>query len=409
MHFVGPDQFHGFEDRLTTEIYPADMSWTSDPNLAGKTAGDNQGHGFGVSTIDTVKDAGPVARSMQIDYDQDVVHHAVRKIYDRARSDDKRPFMLTVSLTQPHDPYVTTQEFWDLHPDEAIDDPRVPPIPVENRDPHSQSVYYHYSQHKCEVSQQDYGNARRGYYGMVSQTDAHLGQVMQAIETAGFQENTVIVFTSDHGDMMGERGIWFKKTLYDPAIQVPLIIAQPNQTAARKTSPVSLLDIFPTLLEIGGVGETAITSQIDGQSLCHGERTGPILVEHLDGGTAAPRVCVRNGDWKLVVSLAYPAMLYNLADDPLELNNLAGKEPDIEAELTSIADINWSLEKVQTAMEASQRERKLVDAALAIGRQECWDYTADTRWQSANYVRRGDTFPEIERRGYLECKTKTPN
>ena len=80
MHFVGPDQFHGFEDRLTTEIYPADMSWTSEPRETDHTANDNEAHGFGVSTIDTVKDAGPVARSMQIDYDEDVVHQAVRKI-----------------------------------------------------------------------------------------------------------------------------------------------------------------------------------------------------------------------------------------------------------------------------------------------------------------------------------------
>ena len=101
MHFVGPDQFHGFEERLTTEIYPADMSWTPDADFRHYNKDEERTYTFGVSTIDTVRDAGPVARSMQIDYDEDVIHHAVRELYARARGTDDRPFMMTVSLTHP--------------------------------------------------------------------------------------------------------------------------------------------------------------------------------------------------------------------------------------------------------------------------------------------------------------------
>ncbi|MGK0320782.1 MAG: choline-sulfatase, partial [Granulosicoccus sp.] len=188
MHFVGPDQYHGFEERLTTEIYPADMSWTPDADFRDYNKDEERAYTFGVSTIDTVRDAGPVARSMQIDYDEDVVHHAVRELYTRARSDDKRPFMLTVSLTHPHDPYVTTQQYWDLYSNEEIDDAKVPSIPVGERDAHSQSLYYHYGQNKCELSDNDYRNARRGYYGMISYVDDLFGKLMTALDDSGFSD-----------------------------------------------------------------------------------------------------------------------------------------------------------------------------------------------------------------------------
>lgn len=99
MHFVGPDQFHGFEDRLTTEIYPADMSWTPTPAFMGNTTHENGGPEAGLSTIDTLKDAWPVARSLQTNYDEEVVHQAKRAIFRRKRLEDPRPFFLTVSLT----------------------------------------------------------------------------------------------------------------------------------------------------------------------------------------------------------------------------------------------------------------------------------------------------------------------
>ena len=87
----------------------------------------------------------------------------------------------------------------------------MPFIPVEQRDVHSQSLYYHYGQDKCELSDIDYRNARRGYYGMISYIDDLFGRLMKALEDSGFADNTVVIFSSDHGDMIGERGMWFKK------------------------------------------------------------------------------------------------------------------------------------------------------------------------------------------------------
>ena len=410
MHFVGPDQYHGYEERLTTEIYPADMSWTPTPDFRGFNKDEEREYTFGVSTIDTVKDAGPVARSMQIDYDEDVIHHAIRELYTRARSEDTRPFMMTVSLTQPHDPYVTTREFWNLYSDNTIDPPRVPYIPVEQRDAHSQSLYYHYGQDKCELSDKDYRNARRGYYGMISFIDNLFGRLTCALNESGFAENTVVMFSSDHGDMIGERGMWFKKTLYNPAIQVPMIIAHPDYAAGRVATPVSLLDVFPTLLDIAKIAPNQITTHYDGRSLVpalQGKKLeGPVLAEHIDGGTEAPRVCVREGDFKLVLSRAYPTQLFNLADDPLELKNLAGENHPEESRLIEIAETTWPLDTLLDDIIRSQTERKLVDSALSVGRAEPWDFAPRALQQNTNYVRRGDAFPTVERRGYLAYKNK---
>ncbi|WP_052261863.1 choline-sulfatase [Leisingera sp. ANG-M1] len=410
MHFVGPDQYHGFEERLTTEIYPADMSWTPDADFRDYNKDEERAYTFGVSTIDTVRDAGPVARSMQIDYDEDVIHHAVRELYTRARSDDTRPFMMTVSLTHPHDPYVTTQEYWDRHPEDTIDAPQVPHIPVEQRDAHSQSLYYHYGQDKCALSEQDYRNARRGYYGMISYVDDLFGRLMQALDESGYADNTVVLFASDHGDMIGERGMWFKKTLFNPAIQVPLIIAHPGHAPGRVAAPASLLDIFPTLLDIGGIRGEAIKTPLDGRSLMPALRSealiGPVFAEHIDGGTSAPRVCVRDGDKKLVISRAYPPQLYDLAADPLEQVNLAGQGDADEARLTELAEQTWPLDTLLDDVIASQVARKLIDNALSTGREEIWDFTPRPLTQNTNYVRRGDAFPEVEQRGYLPYNTK---
>ena len=405
LHFVGPDQYHGFEERLTTEIYPADMSWTPDADFRDYNSDEERAYTFGVSTIDTVRDAGPVARSMQIDYDEDVVHHAVREVYARARSDDKRPFMMTVSLTQPHDPYVTTLPYWDLYSDNEIDPPRVPHIPVDERDDHSQSLYYHYGQDKCELTNEDYTRARRGYYGMISYIDDLFGKLIQALDESGFSDNTAIIFASDHGDMIGERGMWFKKTLYNPAIQVPLMIAHPDFAPKRESAPVSLLDIFPTILDIAGIDPGNIKTDIVGKSLLpalNGESLHhPVFAEHIDGGTSAPRVCVRDGALKLTLSRAYPTQLFNLDEDPLELNNLAGQSHPDEQRLIKLAEETWPLDTLLDDVIRSQVERKLIDSALSIGREEKWDFTPRPLAQNTNYVRRGDAFPTIERKGYL--------
>ena len=202
--------------------------------------------------------------------------------------------------------------------------------------------------------------------------------------------------------------MWFKKTLFDPAIQVPLIIAHPDHDAGRVAAPVSLLDIFPTLLDMAGIAPDKIQTRLDGNSLVPGLRgkaiTAPVFAEHIDGGTAAPRVMVRDGSKKLIISRAYPPQLFDLKADPQELVNLAGQGDPDEARLSALAEATWPLDTLLDDVIRSQTERKLIDTALAKGREEIWDFTPRPLTQNTNYVRRGDAFPVVERRGYLHYK-----
>ena len=126
MHLVGPDQLHGFEERLTTDIYPADFGWTPDWEAPG--APQDYFH-----TMASVLEAGPCARSLQLDFDDEVAFQAERKLYDLARDTDDRPFFLLVSFTHPHDPYTIGRDYWDLYEGEDIDLPRVPALPPEQQ------------------------------------------------------------------------------------------------------------------------------------------------------------------------------------------------------------------------------------------------------------------------------------
>ena len=130
MHFVGPDQLHGFEERLTTDIYPGDFGWTGDWTEARTNFGND---------VITFTDAGVVERNMQIEYDDEVCHRTRRKLYDLARAVDQRPFLLFASFTHPHDPYQCRAEHWERYRHEDIELPRVYPDQAD-MDPHSRRL-----------------------------------------------------------------------------------------------------------------------------------------------------------------------------------------------------------------------------------------------------------------------------
>ena len=253
LHYIGPDQLHGFEERLTTDIYPASFEWTANWDKdAPRYAYDSHG---GVCTTETVADAGPCARTLQLDYDEEVLERAVRKIFDLKRSRDRRPFFLKVSFTHPHDPYVITREFWDLYRDSEIDLPAAPALPLEQWDAHSRYLFDHFKMGNTELSQEQIKRARHGYYAAISYVDRNVGLLMKALRDTGYDKNTVVMFTADHGDMMGEHGLWFKKTFYEWAMRIPMLVHAPWLHAPRRVSAnTSLVDLLPTIVELAGGG-----------------------------------------------------------------------------------------------------------------------------------------------------------
>ena len=403
LHYIGADQLHGFEERLTTDIYPADFGWTGEWEPLLRNDEDEES-GSGVSGVETVADAGPVVRSMQIDYDEQVFARGVQKIYDIARGTDQRPFFLMVSFTQPHDPYVTRREFWDLYADADIPEPDVAPFPLAAYDRHSRELYHHYGIDRCAITPEMTRAARRGYFGMISDIDAKIGALLTALDETGLADNTVVVYTSDHGDMMGERGLWFKKTLFEWAVRVPLILALPGRLdGGRVERCVSHLDLLPTLVDLAAGETSAIIRPIDGASLLdHPDTERHVLCEHLDEGTTAPRFMIRKGEFKYVCSPAYEPQLYDLGNDPNELTNLADAADmqGVRADFEAIAEQHWDADALREQVIDSQHRRRLVHAALSKGRWQAWDYVVPAG-AGERYVRHHDRFPEVERRGYL--------
>jgi len=390
MHFVGPDQLHGFEERLTTDIYPADFLWTPDWR---------NGVAERFMDLTPVRESGVCRRSVQLDYDEEVAYEARRFIFDHARSADDRPMALVVSFSHPHDPFAALQSFWDRYRDDDIDLPEVPFIPIDQRDPHARDLSFHHGMDLYRPSEADIHRTRRAYYANITMVDDYVGMLLYTLEQAGMAEETVVVVTSDHGEMLGERGLWFKKNFYEPAVRVPLVIRVPGQTPSRVRANVSLVDLLPTFAELAGAELGDLPDVLEGTSLVpliDGELAGwpdAVAAELMSEGTAGPLVMLRWGRWKYVASNVYPPMLYYLEADPLELTNRAG-DPAVAKVEKAFADevaYRWDFERLAGDVMASQQRRLAVNAAMAQGAAASWDYQPRRDAASA-YYRGGESL-----------------
>lgn len=378
MHFCGPDQLHGFEERLTTDIYPADFGWV--PDWTQPADRPSWYHNMG-----SVLDAGPCVRTNQLDFDDEVTFATRQKLYDLAREKEMgtetRPFCLVMSLTHPHDPYAITREYWDLYRDEDVPMPAVT-LGFDESDPHSRRLRGVSEIDRTPPSEAQIRAARRAYYGSTSYADAQFGAVMNTLEACGFADDTIVIVTADHGDMLGERGLWYKMTFFEGGCRVPLIVNAPGRfAAARVSASVSHLDLLPTLVEFATGGAPAEwPDPIDGRSLVphltgaggHDEAIGEFLAE----GAIAPIVMIRRGDWKFIHTPVDPDQLFNLKDDPRELTNLAADPAlgDVMAAFRAEVAQRWNLDAIHADVLASQRRRRFHFAATTQGRIQSWDW-----------------------------------
>ena len=394
MHFCGADQLHGFEERLTTDIYPADFGWTPDWSRFEERPS-------WYHTMDSVTQAGPCVRTNQIDFDDEVVFQARQKLFDLARSKDARPFLMVASMTHPHDPYVIPQRYWDRYEGADIDMPRVRIAP-EALDPHSRRLRHICGLELQSVTEAQVRAARRAYYGAVSYVDDQVGVLLAALADAQFAANTIVLLFADHGDMLGERGLWYKMNFFEPACRIPLIVHAPGRFAARRAAEsASLVDILPTLCELAGGGAGESATDLDGNSLvaqlAGGAGKDEVIGEYLAEGAIAPLVMIKRGRYKFVHSPADPDQLYDLQEDPDELRNLASLSPHAARvrELRDEVARRWDMNELQAAVMASQRQRHRVYDALRQGRYAPWDFQPQ-RDASRLYVRNDLDLGELE-------------
>ena len=305
MHFVGPDQLHGFEERLTTDVVPSDFGWSPKPG-GGHEKLDDEYPAY--PNLDAILEAGPYVRSLGIDYDDDVTFTSVNKIYELAREEAKQPFLLTVSFIQPHPPYASPAEYWDRYADADIPLPSVPPIPIDEYDPLSREIFKFSGASRTTLTDDQVCRARHAYYAMLSHIDARVAQIQDALKAADLDEDTVVILMSDHGNMLGERGLWGLRVPFEWGMRVPFVFHCPQRFApARIATPVSLVDLLPTLVELGtGARAEKLVNPVDGASLVghlnaqDNMEERDILVEYCSEGFSAPWFMVRRGRYKFV-------------------------------------------------------------------------------------------------------------
>jgi len=394
MHFCGADQLHGFEERLTTDIYPADFGWTPD-----WTRFEHRPSWY--HTMDSVTQAGPCTRTNQIDFDDDVVFNARQKLFDMARGKDRRPFCMVASMTHPHDPYVIPQRYWDRYTGVEIDMPRVR-VGADELDPHSRRLRHISGLELQPVNDAQVRAARRAYYGAVSYVDDQIGVLLSTLADARFADNTIVLVLADHGDMLGERGLWYKMNFFEPACRIPLIVHAPGRFAARRVvNSASLVDILPTLCELAGDKPMNYATPLDGNSLtpqlAGAAGKDEVIGEYLAEGAIAPLVMIKRGRYKFVHSPVDPDQLYDLLEDPDELRNLAPVPQHAARVREFLAEVaqRWDIASLHAEVLASQQRRHLVYDALRYGRYTPWDFQP-LRDASRLYVRNDQDLGDLE-------------
>jgi choline-sulfatase len=200
------------------------------------------------------------------------------------------------------------------------------------------------------------------------------------------------VFLSDHGDMLGERGMWFKMSFFEGSARVPLMIAAPGMAPGRIDQPVSTLDVVPTLAELAGVDLGEVLPWVDGESLvgvaAGTRKRGLVPMEYAAEGSVAPMVALRDSRFKLALCEQDEPQLFDLETDPHELKNLAA-DPAHAAVLdamTVAAKTRWDLARFDADVRTSQARRHIVYEALRNGAYYPWDHQPLQR-ASERYMR----------------------
>ncbi|MHA1572299.1 MAG: sulfatase-like hydrolase/transferase, partial [Alphaproteobacteria bacterium] len=354
MHSIGPDQLHGFSERYVGDCSP---NWLGAPRQdlgqltgtqgpSGPTPGDNdlgsisiRRSGAGQSGYEVVDDA-----------TTDAACEKLKQLGDSNASGDDRPFLLSVGYVLPHCPFVARpadyEAFQGLVGQAAL--PR-----GTNEHPWISEWRHHTGSETPDPA--DIVRARTAYYGLVRALDAKIGRVLDALEMAGLAENTLVIYTSDHGEQLGDRDLWWKNTFFEESVAVPLILSWPGQVrcSARSTHVVNLVDVGATMIAAAGAqplprgrGRNLLSIAADERAPWVDETYSEYVTDLSSAWTgpeATQQRMLRSGRWKLVYIHGYRPQLFDLETDPHESHDL-GEDPahaEVRAWLSTRVLAGW--------------------------------------------------------------------
>ena len=379
MHSIGPDQLRGYSQRLVGD---------HSPNFPGGGPAPDRGalNGTAGPALVSLQASGAGQSGYEV-HDEDVTDAAVA--YLSQLGDAEQPFSLTVGLMLPHPPYVARRPDYERYAGN-VPPPRNPTFTEES--PPEFLRWWRKNGGLDVVSDEAKQRSRIAYWGLVASMDRMIGRILDALEQTGQAEDTLVVYTSDHGDMLGEHGLFWKHTFYEESVRVPLLLSWPGVIPAgkRNANVVSALDVTATILDAvqapplpGSPGRSLLP-------LARGDAGAVDAWEDVafseycsdESGWSPPGGCyqrmIRAGDWKLIYYHDEGLQLFNLREDPGELANRADApdcrqvRDDLQARL--LAD--WHPEQVIADM-AARREQNAILAAWAENtqpaNQHLWD------------------------------------
>ena len=303
--------------------------------------------------------SGP-GNSTYLDYDRDITRHTLDWLETEAPEHTDKPWVVFVSFVCPHFPLISPPEFYEMYP--------VGEIPLPKGGKYSDYVRHPWAKAlaDCQIYDDFFTDETRriaiaSYYGMTSFLDDNIGQVLAKLEAAGLADDTRVIYTSDHGDNLGARGLWGKSNQYEESAGVPMIMAGPDVPVGQiRTTPVSHIDCYQSIFH--SIGADMPEDDRCGRSLFDsaGDQDDPnriVLSQYHAVGAVTGAFMLRQGDWKYVYYVGLPPELFNLAKDPEEMTDL-GRDP---AQAGRIASFERALrqmlnpEAVDASAKASQR------------------------------------------------------
>jgi choline-sulfatase len=331
MHFAGEEQRYGFEERPYGDL----LGWSHQPDPP-ETARD-------LSRIA----AGPSEIPLEQTQEEIVNREALAFLRQQREAEPERPWLLVLGYNRPHFPLRPPRKWWDRYWPHGYDMPRVPEGHVDALHPWIKAV-----RHRSDgdgFSEEQVARARAAYYACVSYVDEKVGEVLGELDRLGLSDETLVVFTSDHGEMIGAHDMWGKRTFYEGSARVPFVVRWPGRipAGARVESPAELVDLYPTLCAAATVTPP---DDLDGASLLpllSGDASSwrNVAVSDYCQWLPAPARMVRKGDWKLNYYTGAGFELFNVREDPDELRDLSGEPSCQGVILDLVAELSragWS-------------------------------------------------------------------
>lgn len=368
MHLGGANQMAGFASRPYGDL-TGGAGHQRDP--LSKSEG-------GFEMRSRTADAGRTEIPESALQEQVIVRETVTYLREQAAAEPDRPWFLCASFSRPHFPLTAPRRFLDRYWPEGVTPPKVGR--TGDTASHPMTVGMAKGFRTEEVSEREMMKARAAYFACVDYLDEILGDLLHLMERSGLLENTVVVYTTDHGEMAGEHGMWWKNSWHEAAARVPLIVQTPSQRrgdgpGTRLDTPVSLADLFPTLC---GLANIEAPDGLEGRDLSGAVTTGaeppaePVFVDNPlpRWGKGSEHRLVRLGKYKFVRFRGMtPHLLFDLEADPLEQRNLLvnGTEEEKAAgrQLKALVDSSWDFDAADN--QRRQDEEELGRNALVEG------------------------------------------